>query len=430
MQEQILPLVSSLRGEVQIPPDKSISHRAFMLAAIANGTSYIQHPLLADDVLRTIHAFRQMGIDIIEETHDRYIVHGKGLYGLEEPTAVIDVGNSGTTMRLLMGILAAQPFHTVLLGDDSLSRRPMSRVTMPLRAMGAQINGRDGAKYAPLAIQGTSLQGMCYEMPVASAQVKSALLLAGLYADGDTVIEELQQTRNHTELMFTAFGVEVKQLGKQVAISKQQALQATEIRVPGDFSSAAFIIVAALLVPNSEVILRNVGVNPTRTGLLTVLSRMGVKLEELAVSKWGGEPVADLKVTHQSLKGTIIDGELIPLLIDELPIIAVLATQAEGVTEIRNAEELRVKESDRISAIVTELRKMNAAIEELPDGIRIIGKSSLIGATVNAYHDHRIAMSLLVASLIAEGKTIVNGIESIQVSYPRFIDDLKQLIIN
>jgi 3-phosphoshikimate 1-carboxyvinyltransferase len=384
--------------------------------------------LHSEDLTSTINALRSMGIDIVEERAGRYKVLGKGLYGLQEPTDVIDVGNSGTTIRLLMGVLAAQPFHTVLVGDSSIARRPMARVSDPLRLMGAKIDGRKGGNFVPIAIRGEALHGITYRLPVASAQVKSALLLAGLYAEGITTLIEPVQTRDHTERMLQSFGVAISQEGDQISISQHHHLQATEIRVPGDFSSSAFFIAAALLVPGSDIILRKVGFNPTRTGLITALRHMGAEIEVLGQEMWGEELVADLRIKHQPLQGTVIAGELIPRLIDELPIIAVLATQAEGVTEIRNAEELRVKESDRIAAIATELRKMKAEVEELPDGLRIMGKTPLVGAMVSSYQDHRIAISLLIAGLIATGKTEVDGAEAINISYPRFLDDLKALI--
>lgn len=426
--KQQISQVSRLEGELCPPSDKSISHRAMILSAIANGTSTIYQPLHSEDLTSTINALRSMGIDIVEERAGRYKVLGKGLYGLQEPTDVIDVGNSGTTIRLLMGVLAAQPFHTVLVGDSSIARRPMARVSDPLRLMGAKIDGRKGGNFVPIAIRGKALHGITYRLPVASAQVKSALLLAGLYAEGITTVIEPVQTRDHTERMLQSFGVAISQEGDRISISQHYHLQATEIRVPGDFSSSAFFIAAALLVPDSDIILRKVGFNPTRTGLITALRQMGAEIEVLGQEMWGEEVVADLRIKHQPLQGTVIAGELIPRLIDELPIIAVLATQAEGVTEIRNAEELRVKESDRIVAIATELRKMKAEVEELPDGLRIMGKTPLVGAMVSSYQDHRIAISLLIAGLIATGKTEVDGAEAINISYPRFLDDLKALI--
>lgn len=426
--KQQISQVSRLEGELCPPSDKSISHRAMILSAIANGTSTIHQPLHSEDLTSTINALRSMGIDIVAERAGRYKVLGKGLYGFQEPTDVIDVGNSGTTIRLLMGVLAAQPFHTVLVGDSSIARRPMARVSDPLRLMGAKIDGRKGGNFVPIAIRGEALHGITYRLPVASAQVKSALLLAGLYAEGITTVIEPVQTRDHTERMLRSFGVAVSQEGDRISISQHHHLQANEIRVPGDFSSSAFFIAAALLVPGSDIILRKVGFNPTRTGLITALRQMGAEIEVLGQAMWGEEPVADLRIKHQPLQGTVIAGELIPRLIDELPIIAVLATQAEGVTEIRNAEELRVKESDRIAAIATELRKMKAEVEELPDGLRIKGKTPLVGAMVSSYQDHRIAISLLIAGLIAEGNTEVDGAEAINISYPRFLDDLKALI--
>ncbi len=427
MKQEIYP-ATRLAGELRIPADKSISHRAIMLSSIANGTSYVRHPLLANDVQRTIAAFQKMGIDIVEERTGSLKINGRGIKGLEEPTEEIDVGNSGTTIRLLMGLIAAQPFHTILSGDSSIARRPMARVAEPLRLMGSQIEGRNGGNYAPLAISGKALHGITYKLPIASAQVKSAIIFAGLYAQGMTTIIEPIQTRDHTERMLRSFGVPIEQVGTQITISQQESLVATEIKVPGDFSSAAFFIAAAILVPNSDVVLKRVGLNPTRTGFLNVLQQMGVEVEVLEVEMWGTEEVADLRIKQQALKGTVIEGDMIPRLIDEIPILAVLATQAEGITEIRNAEELRVKESDRIAVMAAELRKMNANIEELPDGLRIVGRTPLHGSTVYSHHDHRVAMSLLIAGLIAKDKTTVEGIEAIAISYPNFMKHVQSLI--
>lgn len=427
MKQEVYP-VSRLEGIISVAADKSISHRAFMLSALANGSSYIHHPLLADDVKRTILAFQKMGIDIVEDRSDRFKVIGKGLYGLQRPQDVIDVGNSGTTIRLLLGILSAQSFSSTVTGDSSIVRRPMSRVIEPLKLMGAHISGRNENNLAPLSVQGTKLQGVTYRLPIASAQVKSAILLAGLYAEGTTTVIETMKTRDHTELMLQSFGVPVSSHGDQVSITQQHNLTPAEIHVPGDISSAAFYIAAALMIPSSEIILQNVGINPTRTGFLEALELMGAKVEILEQNNWGKEPVAVLRIQHQSLSGAVIEGELIPRLIDEIPILAVLATQAEGVTEIRNAEELRVKESDRIAVIASELRKMNAEIEELPDGLRIKGKTRLQGAELYAHHDHRIALSLYIAAMTATGKTVIEGFDAIKISYPEFLDDLQSLI--
>lgn len=427
MKQEVYP-VSRLEGSISVAADKSISHRAFMLSALANGSSYIHHPLLADDVKRTILAFQKMGIDIVEDRSDRFKVIGKGLYGLQRPQDVIDVGNSGTTIRLLLGILSAQSFSSTVTGDSSFVRRPMSRVIEPLKLMGAHISGRNENNLAPLSVQGTKLQGVTYRLPIASAQVKSAILLAGLYAEGTTTVIETMKTRDHTELMLQSFGVPVSSHGDQVSIAQQHNLTPAEIHVPGDISSAAFYIAAALMIPSSEIILQNVGINPTRTGFLEALELMGAKVEILEQNNWGKEPVAVLRIQHQSLSGAVIEGELIPRLIDEIPILAVLATQAEGVTEIRNAEELRVKESDRIAVIASELRKMNAEIEELPDGLRIKGKTRLQGAELYAHHDHRIALSLYIAAMTATGKTVIEGFDAIKISYPEFLDDLQSLI--
>lgn len=426
MKQHVQP-IERLQGNSHVAADKSISHRAFMLSALADGTSTVHHPLLADDAQRTMHAFSQMGIAIEREAPDRFVVHGKGLHGLTAPSTTIDVGNSGTTIRLLIGILAGQRFNSIVTGDASIQRRPMSRVLEPLARMGAHIEGVNGSTLAPLHVHGQPLHGITYTLPVASAQVKSAILLAGLYADGETTVVEKLKTRDHTERMLAAFGVPITTAGERITVTQAHSLQPTEIRVPGDISSAAFPMAAALLIRGSDVVFHHVGVNPTRTGFIEALERMGARIEVVAEREWGGEPVADLRIQHQQLHGAVIDGALIPRLIDEIPILAVLATQAEGVTEIRNAEELRVKESDRIAVVATELRKMGANIEELPDGLRIRGKTPLRGATVASHHDHRIAMSLYVAGLVADGASIIEGFDAIHISYPEFLDDLHAL---
>ncbi len=417
-----------LVGEINVPPDKSISHRAVMLASIAEGISTITQPLLSEDVQRTITAFRNMGIEIDVVNSYQLRVHGKGLFGLQRPTSVIDVGNSGTTIRLLMGILAAQPFSSVLMGDDSISRRPMGRVTEPLKLMGAYLHGMHNGSYTPITIHGGSITGITYPLPIASAQVKSAILLAALYTEGSTTVIEPAKTRDHTERMLRHMGVEVSQDNTKITVSQQKSIQSMEVKVPGDFSSAAFFIAAALIVPESEIVLHNVGINPTRIGFLTVLEKMGAHIEFINVEQWGEETVADIRVRSQALQGTRIAGELIPLMIDELPIIALLATQSEGTTEIRNAEELKVKESNRITAVVSELQKLGADIVELHDGMKIKGKTQLKGANVMGYGDHRIAMTLSIAGLIAQSKTVVDGVEAVNISYPSFFADLHSLI--
>ncbi len=442
--------VKKIAGEITVPGDKSISHRAIMLGALAKGETTITGFLSGADCLATMGCFRKMGVDI-QMTNDelvndeeitkgrnsKVIIKGNGLWGLKEPKGSLDVGNSGTTIRLMMGILAAHPFVTNISGDASIQRRPMLRVAKPLRAMGAAIEGAAGCKpsavsqanneelYPPLKIIGGKLRGINYELPVASAQVKSAVLLAGLYADGDTEVTEKNTSRDHTERMMKYFGVNIKTTGLSSMVHGQQEFSGSEIVVPGDISSAAFFIVAALLAPNSELLIRNVGLNPTRTGILDVLHRMGAKVEVLNERIICEEPRGDVKVGSQltansRLAAIKISGEIIPRIIDEIPIIALAATQAEGITEIVGAKELRVKESDRIKTICSELRKMGANITELEDGLVIEGPTKLYGAKINSYGDHRIAMMGAIAGLIAEGETEIENTECTETSFPGF----------
>ncbi len=434
----------SLKGEITPPPDKSITHRAIMFGSIAEGKSIIRNTLMAEDPISTMNAFRSMGIKI-EEIRSQgsgvseLVIHGKGLYGIREPFDVINCGNSGTTVRLISGILAGNPFFSVLTGDDSLKQRPMARVINPLKQMGAAISARDNDRYLPIAIRGGHLKPIDYTMPVASAQVKSCLILAGLYAEGITTIQEPQKSRDHTERMLRAMGAPIEIVrsqesgirGQEIIKVKgmgNEKLNPIEIIIPGDFSSAAFFIVAALIVPGSEVLIKNVCVNPTRTGLLEVIKDMGgvVRLEN--VGDVSGESVADLYCkTADSLKAIKVNSDIIPSLIDEFPILCVLATQADGVTEIRGAEELRVKESDRIKAMSTELKKLGVEIEEFSDGIAIKGRALLKGTTVESYHDHRIAMALSIAGLIADGETNINNPRCVDISFPDFFMSLRQL---
>ena len=364
--DQIIRPAARLAGEASVPGDKSISHRSVMFGALAEGTTHVRGFLPGADCLSTVAFFRQLCVEIEQVTPEELLVHGVGLNGLKEPADVLDVGNSGTTMRLMLGILAGQPFHAALTGDASIRRRPMGRVAVPLRQMGAQIDGREEGKFAPLSVRGQKLQAMRYDSPVASAQVKSAVLLAGLFAEGKTGVREPEPSRDHTERMLQAFGVPVTEEDGYVTVAGGSRLKAAEIDVPGDISSAAFLIVAAAILPGSDVVIRGVGINPTRTGLLDVLSAMGADIEPFNVRTSGGEPIADLRVRGSQLRGTHVGGALIPRLIDEVPVLAVAATQAEGVTEIRDAEELKVKESNRIATTARELRKFGAIVEE-PD---------------------------------------------------------------
>ncbi len=414
-------------GEFSPPPDKSISHRAIIFSSLSKGKSVIRNFLKAEDPLRTVNAFKLLGINI-EDKGEYLFVEGNGINGLKEPYDVIDCGNSGTTLRLLSGVLSGNPFFSVLSGDESLRKRPMGRVIKPLRQMGAEIMARDDDRYPPIAIKGKTLQPIKYSMQIASAQVKSAILLAGLYAEGETEVIEPLKSRDHTERMLPAFGAELKTEGKNIKIKGFPELRGTEVYVPGDFSSAAFFIVGALLIPNSDITINDVGINPTRTGLLNALKKMGANIEVYNIKNLCGEPVADIHCKGEAnLKAINISGEEIPALIDEFPILCVAATQAVGTTNIRGAKELRVKESDRISSMTTELRKMGAEIEEFEDGVSIKGKTELKGASVESYRDHRVAMALSIAGLIAEGTTSINDISSVNISFPGFFELLKNL---
>jgi 3-phosphoshikimate 1-carboxyvinyltransferase len=408
-----------LRGEITVPGDKSISHRAVILGAIASGTTTVRGFLRAGDCLRTAEAFEKMGVTI-EQRGDALRIEGRGLRGLVEPADVLDLGNSGTGMRLLTGLLAGQTFFSVLTGDESLRRRPMRRVVDPLRQMGASIAGRNGGEFAPLAITGRPLSGIRYDLPVASAQVKSALLLAGLTAGGTTRLTEPSASRDHTERMLRAFGADPKVEGTAVSITPPGSLRACDLEIPGDPSSAAFLVVAALIVPGSEILIRNVGVNPTRTGFIDILLQMGADLRIENRREIGGEPAADLAVRSGALKGVTVDPALVPRAIDEFPALAVAAAFAEGETLIRGARELRVKESDRIAVMAAELRKIGAQAEELPDGLRIRGGAPIAGAVCDSRGDHRVAMAMAVAGLAASGETVVEDADCIETSFPGF----------
>lgn len=417
-----------LKGELSVPGDKSISHRAVMFGSLASGTTEITHFLKGADCLSTIGCFRQMGVEI-EEQKDRILVHGRGLHGLSAPSSVLDCGNSGTTTRLISGILAGQSFSSQLTGDASIRKRPMGRIIRPLRQMGASIESLSGNDCAPLRIEGQPLHAISYDSPVASAQVKSCVLLAGLYADGPTSVTEPALSRNHTELMLSSLGAELTRRGTTATINPEPVLTGTSIHVPGDISSAAFFLAAGLMVPGSEILLKNVGINPTRDGILRVIRAMGGSLEILNRTNSGGEEAADLLVRSSSLHGTVLEGELIPTLIDEIPVIAVLAAFAEGTTIIRNAEELKVKESNRLDIMVDGLSRMGADIEGTDDGMIIRGGKSLHGAVIDSHLDHRIAMSFAVAALAADGETEILDADCVNISYPEFYRDLKMLLI-
>lgn len=415
-----------LKGELNIPGDKSISHRGIMLGAIADGKTHITNFLQGADCLSTIDCFRKMGV-YIENDDNSVTIHGRGLHGLIAPTKVLDVGNSGTTTRLISGILAGQNFSSELTGDDSICSRPMGRIITPLQQMGADIASKNDNACAPLLINGRKLTGIHYDSPVASAQVKSCILLAGLYADDKTSVSEPFRSRNHTELMLRHFGAEVEIDGYTAIVSPEPQLQGTDIVVPGDISSAAYFIAAALVVPNSEILIKNVGINPTRDGILRVCASMGADISYLNKKESAGEDTADLLVKSSNLEGTIIEGDLIPTLIDELPIIAILASVAQGTTIIRNAEELKVKESNRLDIMVSELSAMGVDIEGTADGMIIHGGKPLNGIEVDSRLDHRIAMSFAIAGLISDGPTTILRSQCVDISYPSFFKDLQSL---
>ncbi|WP_218082910.1 3-phosphoshikimate 1-carboxyvinyltransferase [Anthocerotibacter panamensis] len=419
---------TGLRGTITVPGDKSISHRALMFGALAEGTTRILGILPGEDCLSTAQCLRQMGVGITAFSEPEVLVTGVGLGGLREPQEVLDSGNSGTTLRLMLGVTSSQPeLYVTWTGDDSLRRRPMGRVVQPLQQMGARIWGRQGGKFAPLAVQGTALKPIHYVSPVASAQVKSAILLAGLLADGETLVSEPHTSRDHTERMLSAFGCPVAVVGSTVAVQGPARLTAQTVVVPGDISSAVFWLVAASITPESDLMLLNVGLNPTRTGALEVLGAMGADIEMVNPREVCGEPVGDLRVRSAQLHATTIDGALIPRLIDEIPILAVAATQATGTTVVRDAQELRVKESDRLWAVANQLGALGADISERPDGLEITGGRRLTGVQVQSLGDHRMAMSLAVASLVCTGELILEGAECAAVSYPGFYETLRNL---
>ena len=426
--DQVIQPAKRLAGDVIVPGDKSISHRSVMFGALADGDTHVRGFLPGADCLSTVDCFRKLGVQIDQLSDTELIVHGVGLGGLREPTDVLDAGNSGTTTRLMLGILAGQPFHVTVTGDASIRKRPMGRVALPLRQMGAQIDGRENGKFAPLSVRGGQLKPIRYDSPVASAQVKSAVLLAGLFAEGESGVKEPELSRDHTERMLQAFGVQVGERDGYVTVQGGSRLTGTEIDVPGDISSAAFLMVAAAITPESDVTIRNVGINPTRTGILEVLREMGADIELLNERVSGGEPIADMRVRGSQLRAVHVGGAMIPRLIDEIPVLAVAASQAEGVTEIRDAEELKVKESNRIATTAQELRKFGAIVEELDDGLRITGRTLLRGgAVIDTYHDHRIAMAMAVAALMADGETTIRDWEAVDVSFPGFAELLNQL---
>ncbi|HGF7569472.1 TPA: 3-phosphoshikimate 1-carboxyvinyltransferase [Enterococcus hirae] len=422
---KLLTAKNGINGELVIPADKSISHRSIMFGAISKGTTIVNNFLKAEDCLSTIAVFKQLGVRITEK-NEQIMIEGKGFEGLTAPSSRLDAGNSGTTMRLVLGILAGCPFTSEIAGDASLNRRPMERVMKPLREMGADLQGTAEAEFPPLKVTGNTLHGIEYHMPIASAQVKSAILFAALQAEGTTKIIEKEQSRNHTEEMIKQFGGKIQVEGKEIIVAGPQQLIGQEVTVPGDISSAAFYLVAASILANSEVLLKQVGINPTRTGILDVLMQMGANIEERQLDEQN--QAADLIVRSAQLHACEIQGEIIPRLIDELPIIALAATQATGTTIIRDAQELKVKETNRIDATAEELTKMGANIEPTEDGLIIHGPTPLHGATVDSHGDHRIGMMLQIAALLtAEPVELLNP-EAVNISYPEFFTDLAKLV--
>lgn len=418
----VIQKIKKAVGQIKVPGDKSISHRAVMLGSLANGVTEISGFLKGADCLSTIDCFRKMGIDI-DINGENVTVHGNGLRGLKKPDEMLYTGNSGTTTRLLCGILAGQNFDTSITGDASIQKRPMGRVVKPLSMMGAKIEN----EYCPLYITGTKLHGIDYKMPVASAQVKTAIILAGLYADGETVIHEIEKSRDHTELMLSAMGADLTVDNLDITVKPTNDLTAVNVDVPGDISSAAFFLVLGAIMPNSQITVTNVGINPTRTGIIDVLKDMGADITLENVHTSAGETVADITVRSSSLKGTTVGGDIIPRLIDELPIIAVAAVFADGQTVIKDAQELKVKETNRIRAVVDEFNKCGIDITETDDGMIINGGKSIHGAYFKTYGDHRMAMSLTVLAQLADGESTLDDSDCACVSYPTFFDDFYKL---
>ncbi len=416
---------TNLQGEITIPGDKSISHRSIMLGSLADGITEVHGFLNGADCISSMNCFRQMGVSI-DYDGETVLIYGKGLHGLQKPEQTLDVGNSGTTTRLMSGILAAQDFSSRIIGDASICRRPMKRIMTPLSMMGADITSENGNDCAPLLINGKPLHGIHYDSPVASAQVKSCVLLAGLYADGKTSVTEPYVSRNHTELMFQSFGADIQTAGTTVSVTPADRLYGQKIQIPGDISSAAYFIAAGLITPDSCITIKNVGINPTRNGILEVVEKMGGAVTYDRLSETG-EPAADITVKTSNLKGCVIEGSIIPKLIDEIPIIAILACFAEGQTIIRDAQELKVKESNRIDVMVKNLSAMGADITATDDGMIINGGRTLHGAVIDSHLDHRIAMSFAIAALNANGETDIRGSECVNISYPSFYNDLAQL---
>ena len=418
--------INSLQGAITLPGDKSISHRAIILSSISEGSSRIQGFLKGEDCIRTIDCFQKLGIDI-EDDGREIIVHGKGLKGLKESKNILDVGNSGTTIRLISGILGGQDFSTIITGDESIRNRPMDRIIYPLTLMGGDIKGRDENNLAPLIIKGKSLKAIDYSLPIPSAQVKSAILLAGLYAEGKTIVREKVKSRDHTERMLKALGANIQTKGKIITIEKSD-LYAQDIKVPGDISSAGFLIAGAAAFPGSKLVLKDIGLNPTRTGIIDVLLEMGANIEIENISTSGGEKMGDILVEGSQLKGINIGGEIIPRLIDEIPVIAMVGAISQGKTIITGAGELKVKETDRIAAMVSEMKKLGVKVKELPDGMEIQGNNKINGGIVESYGDHRIAMALAIGGLFANSPVEIKNSKCVDVSFPGFGKILKSIV--
>ncbi len=418
-----------LKGEIETPSDKSISHRSVIFASLAEGESRIKNFLYAEDPLSTLNAFKKMGVDITsgpQAQNNELIIHGTGLEGLKKPDGIIDCGNSGTTMRLLSGVLAGQSFSATLTGDSFLMKRPMKRIINPLTEMGAEISS-DHDGLPPLRITGGKLVPIQYESPIASAQVKSAILLAGLYCNGTTSVKELGRSRDHTERMLKACGADISVNELTVSINGPAALQPSDLTIPGDLSSAAFFMVGALIIPGSDILIKNTGINPTRSGIIDILKEMGANITLENEREVSGEPVADIHIKHSKLSGIHINGDAVLRAIDEFPAICIAAAKAEGITKITGAGELRVKESDRISAMTNELRKMGVSVKELMDGLLIEGTEDLLPTSVKSYGDHRIAMSMIIAGMTVKGETLIDDTDCVNTSFPGFMELLGEL---
>lgn len=424
---QIITPKQNIHATITVPGDKSISHRSIMFGALAKGITEIEGFLMGQDCLSTISCFQKLGITI-EQNNNKIFVHGKGLHGLTKPSEILDVGNSGTTLRLISGILSAQPFSCHLTGDSSIQKRPMNRIAIPLRKMGAILKGNDNENlFAPFTIEGKKLKGITYTLPVASAQVKSAILLAGLFAEDETVVIETEATRDHTEIMLRYMGADIQKIGNEIHCKTATELYAQKIAVPADISSAAYFIVMACICKNSEILLKNVGINETRTGIIDALQSMGGNITIENEKIVNGEKIGDIRVKYSALHGTTIGGADIPRLIDEIPVIAVAGCFAEGTTIIKDAQELKVKESNRIKTIITELKKFGADITETEDGMIIQGGNILKGCVTQSYQDHRIAMSMAVAGTAALGETTITGAECTNISFPNFYDIISSI---